>query len=153
MLFGVRVEKFSIGFGPAVLARRFGQTVWAISAFPLGGYVKMAGDNPEDEGRTGAPDEFLSAHWAKRFAIAVAGPLANLVLALVANFAVGIVGYQVSTPQNVVDTATGKAAEVGFQAGDEIVEVGRRRSIPGMGLVALGDAEPGEDGGEDLAPG
>jgi regulator of sigma E protease len=139
--FGVRVEKFSVGFGPPVLARRFGQTTYAISAVPLGGYVKMAGDQPDDEGRKGDPDEFLSAHWAKRFVIAVAGPLANLVLALVANFLVGIVGYQVSTPPSVIDTATGRAAEVGFLAGDEILAVGSTPIETWHGfLVAAGQA-------------
>jgi regulator of sigma E protease len=121
--FGVRVEKFSIGFGPAVLARRIGQTIYAISAVPLGGYVKMAGDQPGDESAKGADDEFMSQHWAKRFVIAVAGPIANLVLALIANFFVGIVGYQVATPTNVVEMVSGRAEEVGFLAGDQIVQV------------------------------
>ncbi len=122
--FGVRVEKFSIGFGPSLVARRIGDTVYAISAVPLGGYVKMAGEHVEDAGRAGAADEFLSQHWAKRFAIVVAGPMANLVLAIVANCLVGILGYQLSTPPNLIDTASGPAAAAGFLAGDRVVAVG-----------------------------
>jgi RIP metalloprotease RseP len=57
--FGVRVDTFSIGFGPRLFGLRRGPTDYRLSALPLGGYVKMAGDNPLVE-REGAPDEFLS---------------------------------------------------------------------------------------------
>ena len=56
---GVRVLTFSLGFGPKLLKVKRGDTEYAISAIPLGGYVKMAGENPEDQ-RTGSADEFLS---------------------------------------------------------------------------------------------
>src|ERR1700693_5967483 len=79
-LFGVRVDVFSIGFGPRLWGGRRGPTDSRISALPLGGYVRMAGDNPSEE-RTGAPDEFLSkARW-QRMLIALAGPTTNLLLA------------------------------------------------------------------------
>lgn len=57
--FGVRVDVFSIGFGPRIWGRKRGDTDYRVSALPLGGYVKMAGDNPSEE-RTGDPGEFLS---------------------------------------------------------------------------------------------
>ena len=66
---GVRVLTFSLGFGPKLLSFRRGDTEYCVSAIPLGGYVKMAGENPEDA-RTGAPDEFLS----KSEVAAVPGP-------------------------------------------------------------------------------
>ena len=56
---GVRVLTFSLGFGPKLVSTRRGDTEYAISAIPLGGYVKMAGESVDDP-RTGAPDEFLS---------------------------------------------------------------------------------------------
>ena len=56
---GVRVLTFSLGFGPKLLKVQRGDTEYCISAIPLGGYVKMAGENPDDP-RTGAADEFLS---------------------------------------------------------------------------------------------
>jgi len=121
--FGIRVEKFSIGFGPVLLSRQVGDTLYAISAIPLGGYVKMAGEHPEER-HVEAPDEFLAKHWAKRFVVVVAGPLMNLVLAVVANCLVGIVGYQISTPPSTVDTVGPKAAAVGFAPGDRIAQVG-----------------------------
>ncbi len=79
---GVRVLTFSLGFGPKLLSTRRGDTDYCISAIPLGGYVKMAGENPEDA-RTGASDEFLSKGKWQRFQVLVMGPVMNLVLAFV----------------------------------------------------------------------
>ena len=71
--FGVRVDVFSIGFGKRLMGFRRGGTDYRISALPLGGYVKMAGESPM-ESRTGAPDEFMSHPRWQRFVIAIAGP-------------------------------------------------------------------------------
>src|SRR5262244_2330628 len=79
--FKVRVEVFSIGFGKRLLGFRRGDTDYRISAIPLGGYVKMSGENPMDE-RTGDPGEFLSHPRWQRFIIAVAGPFMNILLAI-----------------------------------------------------------------------
>ena len=79
---GVRVLTFSLGFGPKLLGFRRGDTEYCISAVPLGGYVKMAGETPEDA-RTGADDEFLSKTKWQRFQVLVMGPIMNLALALV----------------------------------------------------------------------
>src|ERR1700740_3515440 len=80
-LLGVRVEQFAIGFGKRLIGFRKGDTDYRISALPLGGYVKMSGENPMDE-RTGDPGEFLSHPRWQRFIIAVAGPFMNIVLAV-----------------------------------------------------------------------
>jgi regulator of sigma E protease len=79
---GVRVLTFSLGFGPKLFSFRRGDTEYCVSAIPLGGYVKMAGENPEDS-RTGAADEFLSKTKWQRFQVLVMGPVMNLVLAVV----------------------------------------------------------------------
>src|SRR5918992_5359728 len=79
---GVRVLTFSLGFGPKLLAFRRGDTEYCMSAIPLGGYVKMAGENPEDA-RTGASDEFLSKSKWQRFQVLIMGPVMNLILALI----------------------------------------------------------------------
>src|SRR5687768_7667154 len=79
---GVRVLTFSLGFGPKLLSVRRGDTEYCVSAIPLGGYVKMAGENAEDA-RTGASDEFLSKSKWQRFQVLIMGPLMNLVLAVV----------------------------------------------------------------------
>jgi len=76
---GVRVDVFSIGFGPRLWGVKRGDTDYRISALPLGGYVRMAGDNPVEE-RTGAAYEFLSRPRWQRCIIAVAGPAMNILL-------------------------------------------------------------------------
>ncbi|HXX21439.1 MAG TPA: RIP metalloprotease RseP [Candidatus Acidoferrum sp.] len=76
---GVRVDVFSIGFGPRIWGVKRGDTDYRVSALPLGGYVRMAGDNPVEE-RTGAPYEFLSRPRWQRCIIAVAGPAMNVLL-------------------------------------------------------------------------
>ena len=78
---GVRVLTFSLGFGPKLLKTTRGDTVYCICAIPLGGYVKMAGDSPEEE-REGKPDEFLSKTKWQRFQILIAGPAMNIILAV-----------------------------------------------------------------------
>src|ERR1700720_4308677 len=81
-LCGVRVDVFSLGFGPRLAGFKRGDTDYRLSALPFGGYVRMAGDNPVEE-RTGAPYEFLSKpRWVRVF-IAVAGPTMNILLAFV----------------------------------------------------------------------
>src|SRR5258708_29377368 len=76
--FKVRVEVFSIGFGKRLLGFRKGETDYRISAIPLGGYVKMSGENPMDE-RTGDPGEFMAHPRWQRFIIAIAEPFINVV--------------------------------------------------------------------------
>src|SRR6478672_12645003 len=79
---GVRVEVFSIGFPPRLFGFRRGDTDYRISLLPLGGYVKMAGENPM-ETPTGDPGEFMSHPRWQRFIIAIAGPAMNIILAFV----------------------------------------------------------------------
>src|SRR5438046_6309283 len=80
-LLGVRVEQFAIGFGKRLIGFRRGDTDYRINALPLGGYVKMSGENPMDE-RSGDPGEFMSHPRWHRFLIAIAGPAMNIVLAI-----------------------------------------------------------------------
>jgi regulator of sigma E protease len=77
---GVRVEKFSIGFGPKLFSVKRGETEYLVSAVPLGGYIKMAGDEP-GERLSDKPWEFLSRRPFDRFKIIAAGPLFNYILA------------------------------------------------------------------------
>ena len=79
---GVRVLTFSLGFGPKLLTVRRGDTDYCVSAIPLGGYVKMAGESP-DEASAGQDDEFLSKTKWQRFQVVVMGPTMNIVLAVV----------------------------------------------------------------------
>lgn len=78
---GIYVEKFSIGFPPYVFKKKWGETEYCIGAIPLGGFVKMAGENPEEE-CTGAENEFMSKSVGARAAVLFAGPFSNYVLAV-----------------------------------------------------------------------
>jgi len=126
-LLGVRVEQFAIGFGKRLVGFRRGETDYRINALPLGGYVKMSGENPMDE-RTGDPREFLSHPRWHRFLIAIAGPIMNIALAVGLLTVVYMVHYEyaVYMDQPAViawikpDSA---AAKAGLQPGDKIVRI------------------------------
>ena len=127
---GVRVLVFSIGFGPKLLKVRRGDTEYCVSAIPLGGYVRMAGENTEDR-RTGAPDEFLSKTKWERFQVLIAGPAMNVVLAIVVMTFVLYQGVDMplyeSEPPVVGTVAEGSAADrVGIRVGERIVSVAGR---------------------------
>jgi regulator of sigma E protease len=79
---GVRVITFSLGFGPKILKFTRGATEYCISIIPLGGYVKLAGETA-DEARSGAPDEFLEQSKWVRFQVYIAGPVMNILLAII----------------------------------------------------------------------
>jgi regulator of sigma E protease len=126
-LLGVRVEVFSIGFGKRLLGFRKGDTDYRISAIPLGGYVKMSGENPMDE-RTGDPAEFMSHSRFHRFLIAIAGPSMNILLAIFLLTTVYMVHYEYPVFLDKPAVIEGikhdsAAAQAGLQAGDRIVKV------------------------------
>jgi regulator of sigma E protease len=127
---GVRVLKFSLGFGPRLVGFTRGDTEYVISAIPLGGYVKMAGENPDDP-RSGRDDEFLSKSKWERFQILIMGPLMNLILAVVVTAGVLMNGAEIpafqSKPPVVGQVTPGSpAASAGIRAGDRIVTVAGR---------------------------
>ena len=124
---GVRVLTFSLGFGPKLVTIKRGDTEYCISAIPLGGYVKMAGENPEEE-RTGASDEFLSKSKWQRFQVLVMGPVMNLVLAWVVMAFVLYQGAPVpafeADPVVIGSFADNSVAQsAGIEVGDRIVAV------------------------------
>lgn len=94
--FGIRVDVFALGFGPRLFGFRRGDTDYRICALPLGGYVKMKGEDPDEE-MTGAPDEFLSRPKYQRFFVLVNGPVMNVVLSFVLLTMVFTHGMQVET--------------------------------------------------------
>ena len=130
---GVRVLTFSLGFGPKLLSFRRGDTEYCVSAIPLGGYVKMAGESPEDT-RTGASDEFLSKTKWQRFQVLIMGPLMNLALAVIVMAGVLYQGARFPVfedePVVVGSLIPGSTAETsGVEVGDRVVRV-EGREVP-----------------------
>ncbi len=127
---GVRVLTFSLGFGPKILKVVRDGTEYCVSAIPLGGYVKMAGESPDDP-RTGRPDEFMSKTKWQRFQILIMGPIMNILLAIVVMAVVLYNGAEVPAYEQeapVVGTvlAGSPAERAGIQAGDRIVSIAGR---------------------------
>lgn len=127
-LFRVRVLVFSLGFGNRLFGFRKGDTDYRVSAFPLGGYVRMAGDTPEED-RLGDPGEFLSKPKWQRFLILLAGPGMNLLVALAIVAGLSMIGLkQLVTEPLIGSILPGKpAARAGLRVGDRIVSVDGER--------------------------
>ncbi len=128
---GVRVLRFSVGFGPRLLTWKWRQTEYAVSAIPLGGYVKMAGEQ-RAEG-TGKPWEYYTKPVGTRAAIIFAGPFVNYLVAFLSLWLVFVIGYPELLPDvgKVLDDMPAKAA--GLQVGDRI------RSIDGRAVRTWDD--------------
>ena len=128
-LFRIGVPVFSLGFGPRLFGFRRGETEYKVSAIPLGGYVRLAGDEA-DENRTGAPEEFGSRPRWQRFLVFVAGATFNILLAIASM----TLTYTIWGKDDVVrlpafpvvadvDPAL-EAAKAGVRAGDKVVAIG-----------------------------
>ena len=129
--FGVKVLKFSLGFGPKLISRQFGETEYLVSAFPLGGYVKMFGENPGELAEEKLSPGELKRSFAtrpvwQRFIIVAGGPLFNLIFAMFLFF---LIVFVAGMPQPVDTTTIGgvgqdtPAAEAGLQTGDTILAI------------------------------
>ena len=139
-LFGVRVLKFSLGFGPRVVGKVIGETEYVISAFPLGGFVKMFGENPDEQQIEGDDKNRSFAHkpvW-QRFFVVLAGPLFNLIFSVVLFF---LVFSFVGIPTAVDTTQIGQvnenspAAIAGMQKGDVILSIDDKETTGMAGCI------------------
>ena len=123
---GVRVERFSLGFPPNIFSRKVGDTTYCIGLIPLGGFVKMAGENPDEE-TTGAPNEFMSKPISHRAAVLFAGPFMNYLLAIALMIGIYLfagVPY-FSTDRIVVGEVSDNspAAQAGLKPDDTVIAV------------------------------
>ncbi len=118
---GVRILRLSMGFGPRLFTRRRGHTEYALSLIPLGGYVKMAGEQQEE--RAHEPWEYLSKPLRVRAGIVFAGPLMNYALAALTLWVVFVIGYPELLPVVGEVKADMPASSAGLAEGDRIVAV------------------------------
>lgn len=130
-LCGVRVDVFSVGMGPRIWGYRRGVTDYRLSALPIGGYVRMAGENPTDQ-RTGAPDEFLSKPRWQRALIVLAGPVMNVFMAVVIAIGTMVGGktepaFLHNPPKVAGVLKESPAADAGIQEGDLLLKVNGRQ--------------------------
>ena len=118
---GIRAEKFSVGFGPVLFSRKMWGTEFVVSLLPLGGFVKLSGESPEEA--TGAADEFQGKALWQRLAVVLAGPVMNALLAYVLFVAVFVTGQPtlVSKIGKVLEDTP--AAKAGLKEGDRILSV------------------------------
>ena len=134
---GIRVLKFQLGFNPTILSFRRGDTEYGIGALPLGGYVKMAGENTEDVARDEhgnvivRSDEFLSKTKWERFQVLIMGPIMNLLLAVILTAVVlyqGVERFSFEDQPVVVGAVVAGSAAAGadLRPGDRIVSVAGR---------------------------
>ena len=119
-LCGVRVEAFSVGFGPRLFGVKYGDTDYKVCLLPLGGYVKMTGENPGEEQPADDPGAFSSHPRWQRMLIGVAGPVANFILAFVAD---GILLR--------LDQRSSRHQDCDARVGDSGIGRGRRGIQPG----------------------
>lgn len=123
--FGVRVEVFSLGFGKKILKYKKGDTLYCLSLIPLGGYVKMFGDElgaelPEDQKRY----SFLHKPVLQRIGVVLAGPLMNFFFAILIFFIVALVGEELRSPIIGDVAPSSEAYRYGFRSGDTLVNIG-----------------------------
>jgi regulator of sigma E protease len=118
---GVGVLKFSLGFGPKIVGKKIGETEYVLSLLPLGGYVKLLGESPEEELSEGdAKRSFMKQPVWKRSLIVVAGPVFNILLAFVILALVNMVGLPVLMPEVGSVSPDSAAMTAGMKVGDRI---------------------------------
>lgn len=126
---GIKVREFSLGFGPKLVSAGRGETAYNLRAFPLGGFVSMAGMDPSEENEADEDRGFNKKTVAQRMAVIFAGPLMNMLLAIVILAVIFMVYGVPDRPSTTVQaTLPGKpAAAAGIQPGDRIVEINGQR--------------------------
>ncbi len=145
-LLGVRVQVFSVGFGPKLFKWTRGETEYAFSLVPLGGYVKMLGESPDEElSEEDQKRSFLGQPIWRKSLIAFAGPLFNLVLPVVLFFGILVGNHEI--PQPVIgEVIAGKAGEkYGLKVGDKVISIDGKPISTFMELVDQVSHHPGKE--------
>ncbi|MBA2616573.1 MAG: RIP metalloprotease RseP [Rubrobacter sp.] len=139
---GVRVPEFGVGFGPALFKKKIGKTVYSFRIILLGGFAKMAGMGDGEEG----PGTYQSKAPWRRAAIILAGPMANVVAAVVIFTGIYMSGVPRATTEIADVVPDSLAAEANIQKGDRIVSVNGKEAGDWEGFVgSVGQKEPGDN--------
>lgn len=152
-LSNVKVLKFSLGFGPRLIGKKIGDTDYVISAIPLGGYVKMYGENVDDEVEDKERNRsFMTQPLSKKALIVLAGPFFNILLTFVLYTSLLASGIEVPVPDlknlmPIVDdvVAGNPAAEAGLKKGDRIVKIGDNDITTWIDIVNIVGLNPGKE--------
>lgn len=121
-LSGMAVDEFSLGFGPAIISKQWGETRYSLRLLPLGGYNKIAGMEPNDD----RPDGFDKKPLTARIGVILAGSLSNfLIAALLFIFTLSFIGQATPSNANMIGEVlrNSPAEQIGLQAGDRIVQI------------------------------
>jgi len=140
---GIEVEEFALGFGPTIFAKYWNGTTYMLKAFPLGGYVKMAGD--ERAKCTGRPEEFYSKPPGHRALVVLNGPVVNFILAYISFILVFMLGYPGLSTKVSEIIEDGPAQMAGLHSGDSIIAIDDQRVHGWMNLEKKLE-------GEEVAP-
>jgi regulator of sigma E protease len=147
-LMKVKVEKFSLGFGPKLIGKTIGETEYRISAVPLGGYVKMLGENPGEEQEEPLSEADRARAYnrqpvKKRFSIVLAGPLFNIVFAAFVFIVLFMTGVSLDYP-DIGQVREGSPAEAaGLREGDRVLEVDGTEIVSFNHLLSVVHESPG----------
>ncbi len=159
-LFGVKVEAFSIGFGPVLLHRKKGDTDYRLSLIPVGGYCAMKGEKDFQKSLDAGldhieaeKDSMYGVHPFKRFLIAFAGPFFNLFFAFFALTCISLIGYTYYSYSNKIDVPDEKnhaeiksaAKEAGIQSGDTIIKIDGNNTEDFSDLIEQISTKPDQD--------
>ncbi len=147
-LCGMRVERFSVGYGPVLWARRRGETEWCLSAVPFGGYVRIAGMAPGEDIDPADRSAYANQPAWRRFLVILAGPAMNYLAAVA--LAVGLIasfGFREPDPRPVAGEILpgSAAARAGLRSGDHVLSIAGKSVESWMALVAEVKAHPGQE--------
>lgn len=159
-IFGVKVEAFSIGFGPILFHRKKGDTDYRFSLIPVGGYCSMKGEKDFQKSLDAGldhieaeKDSMYGVHPFKRLLIAFAGPFFNLFFAFFALTCISLIGYTYYSYSNRIDVPDDKnhakitsvAKEAGIQSGDTIIKIDGKRTEDFSDLIEQISTKPDQD--------
>lgn len=145
---GIRVEKFSLGFPPKLIGRKIGETEYCIGVIPLGGYVKMSGENITEDDYVVRPGDFMAASTGKRFWVIIAGPVMNFLLGIFLFF---VIYWASGIPQSQIDSTEvglvnpgAPADKAGLKVGSKIVSIDDNHFKDFTEIAAYIKQRPGE---------